>query len=141
MTESELVESYMVDFLSKTGRCLKVQICSRWETLCTLPMKMDLPVAVQIILDATNWKFKEVFNKKRDTDSLYKRGLIYFILVTNKYSLLKIGAYTRKDHSTVINSYNRFSDLLSTEPLSLSILREVIEYINANYTFYKHSSE
>lgn len=91
---------------------------------------------VAMILDATGWTFDEVFSKCRTRERVYRRGLIFFILATNHFSLLKIAKYSGKDHTTVLHARRMFENQLETEPLTSTILREIISFICNNAHLY-----
>lgn len=136
MTESELLASYKRDFNVKTGKSIKIKVCTRWEAACELPSKISLPVLIEIILDAADLTWNQVFVASRKKEYIFRRGLIYFILVKAGFSLLKIAAYTDKEHTTIINAYRNFENQLDTEPLTGKVLFEVMDFVNNNYNYY-----
>lgn len=136
MSELELIEGYKKDFTAKTGRSILVKVCSRWESLCQLPAGLQMDTVLNLIFDATGWSYDTVFTKRRFEESLFKRGLVYFILANNEYSLLKIARRTDKEHTTIINARKKFELQLESEPLTSRILSEVMDYIRNNYQYY-----
>ncbi|NLR61088.1 hypothetical protein HGH93_23505 [Chitinophaga polysaccharea] len=136
MTEPELIGHYKKDFNTRTGKSIKISICSRWESICQLPSELSMPMVVDIILDAAGWKWEQVFTVSRRSEFIYRRGLVYFILVKSGFPLLKIASFSDREHATIINSYRKFEHQLDTEPLTGKVLLEVMEFISANYSLY-----
>jgi len=136
MIESELLAGYKKDFYARTGKSIKIKLCTRWEAICELPAEISLPVLIEIILDAANWTWDQVFIPSRKQEYIFRRGMIYFILVKCGFPLLKIAAYTDKEHTTIINAYRSFENRLETEPLTGKVLLEVMDFVNNNYDYY-----
>lgn len=136
MTEQDLIAYYKRDFESKTGKSIKVTICSKWEAVCEMPQKIAMEIMVQLVLDAAGWSWEQVFTPCRRSMYVFRRGVIYFILVKNGHSLLKIASYTGKEHTTIINAVRSFENHLLSEPLVGKLLIEVMDFIRTNFTYY-----
>ncbi|WP_089782713.1 hypothetical protein [Chitinophaga sp. YR573] len=136
MKEYDLIAGYKKDFTTKTGKNLKITVCSRWESACQLPIQIEMPIVINMILDAADWSWEQVFTESRRSQFIFRRGLIYFIMVKAGYSLLKLAGYTGKEHTTIINSYRKFENQLESEPLTSIVLLEIMEFIEKNHTYY-----
>lgn len=134
--ENELIAGYKQDFVQRTGKSIRVTVCSKWEAACQLPVSMELPAVIDMILDANEWNWSEVFTSSRQTKFIFRRGLVYYILVKCGFSFLKVARFTQKDHTTIIYAIRKFEDQLEQEPLTGMLLLEVMDYITSNYSFY-----
>jgi chromosomal replication initiation ATPase DnaA len=134
--ENELIAGYQKDFRQRTGKSIKVTVCSKWEAACQLPLRMELPVVIDMILDANEWNWSEVFTNSRQSKFIFRRGLVYYILVKSGFSFLKVARFTQRDHTTIIYAIRKFEDQLDQEPLTGMLLLEVMDYIQSNYSYY-----
>lgn len=139
MLTEDLIEAYKRDFFLKTGKGIKISICSRWETVCLLPVRLPLDVLMELALDANGWKWDDVFTTCKRAEFVYRRGLIFYILVKCGYPFLQVARHTNRDHTSVMYAIKNFEDKLDSEPLTGKVLLEVMEFIKTNYSLYLKS--
>lgn len=115
---------------------------TKWEVLCELPSdKLTLEQVVQMILDGLDWSKTETFSKKKSNILVFRRSLIYFILISNHFKYTSVAKFANADHTTIIHNVRTFENQLDTIHHVAALLKETTDYINDNWKFYLEGSQ
>ena len=149
--ETALIEDLKNRFHDQTGKYIKIQYSTKWESICKVsPNPIKFSILCQMIYDALGWQYDTVFgristsernpNGKRMSlssgEKRYRRSLIDFIAVNNDISITVIGRETDRHHTTILHSYGVFEEKVKNNIIYQNILKEVVEFIKTNYYLY-----
>jgi hypothetical protein len=142
--EKELVESYLSDFKSKTGKLLNISVCSDYEIDSE---NMNYMQVVKMVCDATGWTYNSIFlagedlgGKRiglRNKEKVYRRSVIDKIARENGIKLVDCGRATGRDHTTIIHSVTTLNNVLETEPEFKKAFKEIFLFVRDNWYLYK----
>lgn len=135
--EEQLIHEYKEDFTKRTGKSIKMNLCSKWESAANFTDRADFWRIVQVIFDYTGWTKRQTFSRGNVEEKVFRRGLIDYIAVNNGCSIASCGRITNRDHTTVINSVRKFEMRLETDTWTKRFFSEVMNYLRENYHLYK----
>lgn len=130
MTEQDVLDGYRKDFFTKFHKILKISVGNKWETICKIDKPLQMDEIVDKVFEATGWDRNQVFDRSRVHANVYSRGLIFFILINNGFTLLSVGRKFGYHHTSVIHYRSSFENELDTDKMSVKLLCEVVDYIN-----------
>ncbi len=133
INETELLDNYKEDFRNKTGKGLKCIVTSLREGETSFTSDINFYKTLDIILNYTNWDYNKILSIKKTRDIVTQRGIINYILVHNGMTLMKIGFYMNRDHSTIIHSLKEFENVLDTDYFHQKLFREILSNLIENY--------
>lgn len=145
--ENMLMEQYKGDFRERTGRSIKMMICTRWQSAANFTDKAEFWPIVKLVFDITNWKWKETYIASpyetskgtiklgiRNKEKVFRRGVIDYICVNNGVTLTACANNGMgRDHTTVINSLRILEDRLDTDVYYQKFFREIAQYVKEEY--------
>ncbi len=133
MTEKEinnLIQGYKRDFFAKTGRTIKVQLATKWQAACEIPLGYNPEDVVDLMCEYTGYSKKVLFSQNRHAPYVEMRSMIAFVLWSNGTSLKKIANIIKKNHHTsVIYLLKQLELKLNNEPFTASFFIELINYV------------
>lgn len=139
-----LLEELKTEFNKKTGKHIKVTICSKWESLSNFTDKATINEIIKMVFDVTGWDFDTVYAygdiRKigyKTTEKVFRRALIDLIALNNGVKALQIARFTNRDHTTVGLNLNKFIEQIEKDSYLKQVLTEVIAYCRENYFSYK----
>ena len=136
-TKELLIQQYKKDFKDRTGENIAIYKVDKYKASANFTDKIDFWKVVKMIFDATDWDKKSTFSKSRNSSIVFRRNIIDFIATANGCSLLSIGRFTGRDHTTVMHSIATMKDKLDVNMESRMIFSEIMEFIINNYHLYK----
>lgn len=145
-TETHLIDEFKDSFRRATGKSVKVLVCSNIESEANFTSdKVDARKVAKMILDAHGWDFGETFTRSRKGgkgELVSRRALIYTIAAANGASLSECAKISTPplDHTSVINSLNKYSWHLQNDYTLKRFFRETMEFIKLNYPLYKNKT-
>lgn len=132
--EEELIISYKKDFKEKTGKGLKCIVMSLRESNTNFIDEISFYKALDIILEQTKWDYSKIVSSaKSRSDLMLKRSIISYIMVNNGMSLVKIGFYMNRDHSSILYQIKTFEDILETDYYVQKLYKEIVNNLKENY--------
>lgn len=148
-----LINNFKKDFKEKLGKGVKVTICNKWQSEANFTDKVNMWAIIKVIFDYTGWNWRSSYmptayfsktgHKKTgvsNSEKVFRRSLIDFILMNNGVSCVEIARESGRDHTTVLHSVTKFENRLETEYFTQKAFAEIMAELIKSYPMYKNKT-
>lgn len=146
--EERIIMGLKNDYLIQTGRHIKIETCSRWESTANFTFRATIGQVVKMVFDFTGWKWEDTYVRgvpgARSAEKIYRRGTIDYLAVNNGCTLNECARFTERanvegfGHWGVIESVKKFEQRLETDPYVKRSFMEIVNFCRDNFHLYKN---